>query len=546
MQAVEWHHFIKYAEPKLHRSGMFSSCWIAHTHDNQRIILKRLDSPAVMDTKHQRMKERARDLDPVKPTRAYSMSDDGEEVLPLPPPPPPPPPPRQQSAPEPVKTSTTSHPDEEDVIDSILQADGWGTMTKPSLTGPKEEVEVEEEDESATLQSFRDYRRVPSVPSRPSTTVGTGAETGTGASVDESSSTHHDFQHRTGELGLQYYVRNEIGAYRILKTVCPFILRTLKLVFRQEPGAMAYPSLYLAMEYCSKGTFGDQMSAWNVRAQRFFKKYKPFVCNNFYPAPESSIELLHMVGCCLRALEYAHGRGVLHRDIKEDNILLRDDGMYVLGDWGVAYTGPPADPKDTCAIALHRRPPELRFKSTQYDDKVDIFALGIILLTTLTKFKYDDKHYMAIQELVDMFPHSMTQEDVDWICSLSNGGGFHDMVIWPTTPGERKERALRDCMAHPILEGKSLLESLMKDMCHPHPAKRLNARALLEKYPYLGTDRVVLAQVLRGAEMEDRRRGIAFDPRDRTMQRFYNNTSALRAYMNHRLKTSEDILCGKQ
>ena len=37
-----------------------------------------------------------------------------------------------------------------------------------------------------------------------------------------------------------------------------------------------------------------------------------------------------------RALAYAHQRGVIHRDIKPDNILQREDGSFLLSDFGIA------------------------------------------------------------------------------------------------------------------------------------------------------------------------------------------------------------------
>ncbi len=88
----------------------------------------------------------------------------------------------------------------------------------------------------------------------------------------------------------------------------------------------------------------------------------------------------------LRALEYAHGRGVVHRDMKPSNVLVRkDDGAATVMDFGIAKmttstrltaTG------QTMGTVRYMSPEQVR--GQEVDLKTDLYSLGATLYESLT------------------------------------------------------------------------------------------------------------------------------------------------------------------
>lgn len=85
-------------------------------------------------------------------------------------------------------------------------------------------------------------------------------------------------------------------------------------------------------------------------------------------------------------LDYCHGKGVLHRDIKTSNILLNNEGVLKLADFGLANfmsTRTKQQPLTSRVVTLWYRPPELLLGSTNYGPYVDMWSAGCVFAELL-------------------------------------------------------------------------------------------------------------------------------------------------------------------
>lgn len=87
----------------------------------------------------------------------------------------------------------------------------------------------------------------------------------------------------------------------------------------------------------------------------------------------------------LRALRHAHERGIVHRDIKPQNIMLLDDGTIKVMDFGIAHVSnfETITMTDTAIGSVHYISPE-QAKGLPVDDKSDIYSTGVMLYEMMT------------------------------------------------------------------------------------------------------------------------------------------------------------------
>ena len=102
--------------------------------------------------------------------------------------------------------------------------------------------------------------------------------------------------------------------------------------------------------------------------------------------PLSEATVLPIAKDVVRALGFAHAQGIIHRDIKPDNVLLRDDGRAVLTDFGIAraVSGYAASTGHNMTIGTPQYLSPEQAQGRELDQRVDFYALGVTLYKAVT------------------------------------------------------------------------------------------------------------------------------------------------------------------
>lgn len=149
---------------------------------------------------------------------------------------------------------------------------------------------------------------------------------------------------------------------------------------------------YIAMEYLGGGNLRQRIRNRDI-------------------AVDDAVRIIAQV---TQALDFAHDKGFLHRDIKPGNILFRHDGSAVLTDFGIARaTSPtslraalPASASATVVGTPRYMSPE-QAKGRALDRRSDLYAVGVLLFELLTgkvPFDGDDALDIGIKHLKARVP----------------------------------------------------------------------------------------------------------------------------------------------
>ena len=116
-------------------------------------------------------------------------------------------------------------------------------------------------------------------------------------------------------------------------------------------------------------------------------------------------EALHFATQISKALSHAHEKGIVHRDIKPQNIMVGKDGSIKVADFGIAHLQNESNP-DSCETmgSIHYISPE-QARGEAVDARSDIYSLGIVMYEMLTgrlPYEGDSVEAIAVQHFGSM------------------------------------------------------------------------------------------------------------------------------------------------
>ena len=157
-------------------------------------------------------------------------------------------------------------------------------------------------------------------------------------------------------------------------------------------------------------------------------------------------ETLHFAMQIAKALEHAHGRGIVHRDIKPHNIMLLKNGAVKVTDFGIARLMSQSNTLTKEALgSVHYISPE-QAKGGRVDNRSDLYSLGVVMYEMMTgraPYDGDSPVAVAIQHI--------------------NGNAVMPSVLNPNIPGGL-EQIIMKCMSTDPAQRYNSATALLYDL----------------------------------------------------------------------------------
>jgi len=132
---------------------------------------------------------------------------------------------------------------------------------------------------------------------------------------------------------------------------------------------------------------------------------------DFEPFPETFVSKVFLQ--ILKAMNYAHKKGVFHRDLKLENVMLTFDGKVKIVDWGLAVIDSKRKPVSDCVGSVDYVAPEVFGNQPYQPDAADVFSMGVILYTLLTgTLPFDSKERVKFFQKKTLHPQIIFEAEI--------------------------------------------------------------------------------------------------------------------------------------
>eukprot|EP01138_Halocafeteria_seosinensis_P001741 gb/GECG01001784.1/.p1 GENE.gb/GECG01001784.1/~~gb/GECG01001784.1/.p1 ORF type:complete len:537 (+),score=84.51 gb/GECG01001784.1/:1-1611(+) len=197
----------------------------------------------------------------------------------------------------------------------------------------------------------------------------------------------------------------------------------------------------------------------------------------------SDTHIKYFIYQILRAMKYVHSAGILHRDIKPQNVLINSNCELVVCDFGLARvkgTSPENDPfhnyEEMTVYVVTRwyRAPELLAGIENYDEKIDVWSIGCVLAEILGRRPlFPGKTYTHQLELIIEVLGTPSSDQLQFLGEGSAFRFIRDLGYRRGVPFKR---------LFPRANPEAL--DLLSKMLTFDPQKRISVQEALE-HPYL-------------------------------------------------------------
>lgn len=177
----------------------------------------------------------------------------------------------------------------------------------------------------------------------------------------------------------------------------------------------------------------------------------------------------------LQAILFCHKRRVFHRDLKPQNLLIADNGIIKVADFGLGRAfGIPVRVYTHEVVTLWYRAPEILLGSMRYSCPIDVWSIGCIFA-----------------EMASKRPLFQGDSEIDQLFRIFRVLTTPDEKNWPGVSSLREYKATFPCWSVNNLSthAKNINDSgmdLLQQMLIYNPEKRISARAAL-KHPFFDT-----------------------------------------------------------